>query len=153
MAPSTAIARGKASAPARWLVARGLVAGDVLDYGCGRGRDALTYGWAGWDPSSGEPHPLQQYDRVICTYVFNTLPDEHEREATAESIRGLLKPDGAAYLAVRRDRAKLQGYTRRGTWQGFIHFLELPMLKRTGSFAVFELTRDAPSLHSLVIPC
>jgi hypothetical protein len=46
----TARRRTEPSRAAELLVARGLVVGLVLDYGCGYGFDADHFGWDAYDP-------------------------------------------------------------------------------------------------------
>ncbi len=45
-----AMGRAKVSAPMRVLKRKGLLVGEVLDYGCGHGRDAQDLGLWSWDP-------------------------------------------------------------------------------------------------------
>lgn len=98
----TAIRRNTPSAPARWLRERGLILGRVLDYGCGRGRDADELGCDRYDPHWAPTEPVGPYDTVLCTYVLNVVPAEDE-DAIVGRIKTLLSPGGRAYVAVRRD--------------------------------------------------
>ena len=49
LAWKTAIGRNKPSAPLRALETKGLIVGDVLDYGCGKGYDAYYLGSDSYD--------------------------------------------------------------------------------------------------------
>lgn len=79
-----------------------LFTGDVLDYGCGK-RPAA--GCTGWDPFQySDPAPLvRRYDRVMLNYVLNVQPADHLVTMIAALVRMLLKPDGLALFAIRRD--------------------------------------------------
>jgi ATP adenylyltransferase len=98
----TALKRTKPSRAASILVGRDLVRGRVLDYGCGHGFDADHFGWDGYDPYYRPIEPVGPYDTILCTLVLNTL-GRRNRAAAIERIRGLVAPDGRAYLAVARN--------------------------------------------------
>ena len=99
---STAIARTKASAPARRLFKAGLLKGRCLDYGCGRGKDADTFGMEKYDPAFYSKNPRGKFNTITCTYVLNVVkPVDMPR--ILRSIQGLLVPGGRAYITVRRD--------------------------------------------------
>jgi hypothetical protein len=55
------------------------------------------------------------------------------------TIETLLSKNGTAYIAVRNDIKALNGYTKRGTWQGRIT-LPLPCLVENSSFAIYKLS-------------
>lgn len=98
----TAIARTKASVPARRLFKAGLLKGRCLDYGCGRGKDADTFGMKKYDPTFYPKVPRGRFDTITCTYVLNVVePGLWPR--VLRSIQGLLAPGGRAYITVRRD--------------------------------------------------
>jgi hypothetical protein len=69
----TALNRDKPSQAAEVLVARGLVKGRVLDYGCGFGFDANQFGWESYDPYYQPREPEGQFDTIVCTLVLNAL--------------------------------------------------------------------------------
>ena len=97
----TAIHRSKPSAPATRLNNAGLIKGRCMDYGCGWGRDAEDFGMDKYDTWFFPRKPRGLYDTILCTYVLNVVPVE-QQEGILESIRGLLKPGGSAYITVRR---------------------------------------------------
>jgi len=117
------VARGGASKRtvpskgANWLHEHGLDSGRVLDFGCGYGMDADTFGWNKYDPYYG-PHELdeqQQYDTIVCTYVLSAV-SETVAESIVEHIFKRLKEGGTAYFVVPRNLpkgGKLSGYSRR----------------------------------------
>jgi hypothetical protein len=62
----TALKRTSPSRAAVLLVSRGLVRGRTLDYGCGFGLDADTFGWDADDANYGRPrHSTRK--AVICS--------------------------------------------------------------------------------------
>ena len=78
-AHKTAIARRGPSAPMKWLDAHGLIVGRTLDYGCGRGRDAETYGVERFDPHYAPAMPAGWFRTIVCNYVLNVIEAEAER--------------------------------------------------------------------------
>ena len=141
----TAISRSKPSAPCTYLYENSLLKGKVLDFGCGKGKDveflsAKQIDVSGFDPFYAPYYELldQKYDVVMCNFVLNVLPNDAERQAALDQIRELLNEGGVAYIAVRNDKSNLKGYTKRGTWQGYI---ELPyyVVKRTSSYVLYEV--------------
>lgn len=90
------------SVPMTYWRKAGLIAGDVLDYGCGHDDN----GCARWDPfSSPDPAPLlRTWDRVLVNYVLNVQPAEHLVTMTAALVHHLTKPRGGrALFAIRND--------------------------------------------------
>lgn len=103
----TAKERNTISFPARVLYDRSLLLGDTLDYGCGFGSDVLLLKEKGINITGYDPHyfpekPTQKFDTIICFYVLNVLMQEEQTDVIME-ISALLKPNGKAYFAVRRD--------------------------------------------------
>lgn len=103
----TAKERNTISFPARILLERNLLIGDTLDYGCGMGSDVSLLkekgiNIAGYDPHYFPEKPTEKYDTIICFYVLNVLMQEEQSDVIME-ISALLKPNGKAYFAVRRD--------------------------------------------------
>lgn len=103
----TAKERDSLSFPARIVKERGLLLGEVLDFGCGFGKDVeiLTSQGIkiqGYDKHYFPKFPQQKFDTIICFYVLNVLLPEEQALVLME-ISALLKPSGKAYFAVRRD--------------------------------------------------
>lgn len=103
----TAKERNTISFPARVLLERNLLIGDTLDYGCGLGSDVtlskeMGVKITGYDPYYFPEKPTGKYDTIICFYVLNVLMQEEQSDVIME-ISALLKPNGKAYFAVRRD--------------------------------------------------
>lgn len=103
----TAKERTDLSFPARMLFRKGMLRGDVLDFGCGLGKDVeLLVGKGvnivGYDKHYFPDYPTARYDTIICLYVLNVLLPEEQANVLMEISR-LLKPTGTAYFAVRRD--------------------------------------------------
>lgn len=109
----TAKERDKESFPTRWLFRNDMLKGNVLDYGCGYGKDvefikAKGFECTGYDPHYAPDYPARKFDTIICQYVLNVLLPEEQAEVLM-SVSELLKPEGRAYFAVRRD-LKRTGY-------------------------------------------
>jgi len=94
----TAINRREPSAPIQWLLEKGLIVGDVLDYGSGM--DAHAYD--SFDPAFDPDYTLlhNQYDTVICNYVINVIPLEHNRFELIRTLQTLVKEGGNIYLSI-----------------------------------------------------
>ncbi len=95
------------SLPVRILHERKLLKGNILDFGCGLGKDLEfllfnNYNATGFDPFYKPQYPNQKFDTIICFYVLNVLLPE-EQTLVLMQISELLKPTGKAYFAVRRD--------------------------------------------------
>jgi diadenosine tetraphosphate (Ap4A) HIT family hydrolase len=103
----TAKERESLSFPARIVKERNLLKGEILDFGCGFGKDVeilRTQGFqiSGYDRHYFPEYPKQKFDTIICFYVLNVLLPEEQSKVLIE-ISALLKPTGKAYFAVRRD--------------------------------------------------
>lgn len=103
----TAKERDSISFPARHVLNKGLLMGEVLDFGCGFGKDVEILKEKGIDIVGYDRHyfpsyPQKQFDTIICFYVLNVLMQEEQTRVLME-ISQLLKPTGKAYFAVRRD--------------------------------------------------
>lgn len=96
----TSMARSGQSAPMKAYQRRGLLVGDVLDYGAGQD----THGLARFDPAYDPDYSLltRRWHVVVCNYVLNVLPLEHQRVEALLAMRGLLDDDGYLLLAVWR---------------------------------------------------
>jgi ubiquinone/menaquinone biosynthesis C-methylase UbiE len=109
-----------------------------LDYGCGKGKDADLLEFVKYDPFYFPHFPTEKFELITCNYVLNTLPDEAERQSVLDKIMELLLPQGEAYISVRADRKNLNGYTRKGTYQGY-HPPMLPLLHKGSGFEIYHL--------------
>ncbi len=103
----TAIERTTLSYPARILFNQNKIIGKVLDFGCGIGKDVELLKDKGIDIIGYDPFyfPIQlheKYDTILCFYVLNVLLPEEQNQVLMR-ISTLLKPNGKAYFAVRRD--------------------------------------------------
>jgi diadenosine tetraphosphate (Ap4A) HIT family hydrolase len=103
----TAKERDTLSFPAKLLLKKGLLVGNVLDFGCGFGKDvellkAKGINVVGYDKHYFPNYPTEKFDIIICFYVLNVLMQEEQANVLME-ISQLLKPTGKAYFAVRRD--------------------------------------------------
>lgn len=103
----TAIQRTSLSYPARIVLNQKKILGKVLDFGCGLGKDVELLrekgiDITGYDPFFYPDYPTEKFDTILCFYVLNVLlPEEQER--VLMQVSNLLKPNGKAYFAVRRD--------------------------------------------------
>jgi 2-polyprenyl-3-methyl-5-hydroxy-6-metoxy-1,4-benzoquinol methylase len=138
----TAISRKSPSAPMKYLSKMGLLKGKMLDYGCGRGFDADFFGMEKYDPHFFRCDDFSpcEFDTITCNYVLNVIENPNERKRIIDEMLHWLKPDGNLYIAVRADKKALNGYTSKGTWQGYI---ELPYTKiqSTSAFDLYHLTK------------
>jgi diadenosine tetraphosphate (Ap4A) HIT family hydrolase len=103
----TAIERTSISYPARIVQNQNKILGKVLDFGCGIGKDVELlkqdgFDIAGYDPFYFPEFPKEKFDTILCFYVLNVLLPEEQAEVLM-NISNLLKPNGNAYFAVRRD--------------------------------------------------
>lgn len=103
----TAKERDRLSFPARIALERGWLQGRVLDLGCGFGSDVRLLrekgvDIVGYDPYYFPQFPEGRFDTILCFYVLNVLLPE-QQAAVLMDVSALLKPDGKAYYAVRRD--------------------------------------------------
>lgn len=109
----TAKERDTISLPAKYLINQNLLIGEVLDFGCGFGKDVDVLKEKGINITGYDKHyfptfPSKKFDTIICFYVLNVLLQEEQAKVLME-ISQLLKPSGKAYFAVRRD-LKYQGF-------------------------------------------
>jgi diadenosine tetraphosphate (Ap4A) HIT family hydrolase len=109
----TAKEREYLSFPAKTLLNKKLLIGDVLDFGCGFGKDvellkSKGIKIIGYDPHYFPAYPSKKFDTIICFYVLNVLMQDEQANVLME-VSQLLKPTGKAYFAVRRD-LKYEGF-------------------------------------------
>ena len=103
----TAKERETLSFPARFLLNHNLFHGEVLDYGCGFGKDVELLKAKGIEISEYDKHyfpeyPQKKFDTIICFYVLNVLQPEEQATVLLE-LSQLVKSSGKVYIAVRRD--------------------------------------------------
>jgi len=103
----TAKERETLSFPAKLLLNKSLLVGDVLDFGCGFGKDVELLGAKGiniigYDKHYFPTYPTKKFDTIICFYVLNVLMQE-EQAVVLMQLSKLVKPTGKVYFAVRRD--------------------------------------------------
>lgn len=133
----TAITRKKPSLPTQYLYSVGLLYGEILDYGCGRGFDASYYFMDKYDKYYHPAKPKKLYDTIICNYVLNVV-DLLEGEDIIKDIKSMLKHSGIAYITVRRDKYN-EGFTHKGTYQRHV-VLDLPVVKECkGKYIIYEV--------------
>lgn len=106
----TAKERDKASFPCRVLYENRKLKGRILDFGCGYGKDveflnSKKMDITGFDLHLKPEHPKGKFDTIICNYVLNVVFFESMTNIIM-IISELLKPNGKAYFAVRRDLKK-----------------------------------------------
>ena len=103
----TAIERTSLSYPARLLINKNKMKGKILDFGCGIGKDVELLNSKGYDITGYDSYyfpafPTEKFDTILCFYVLNVLLPEEQAEVLM-NVSNLLKPNGKAYFAVRRD--------------------------------------------------
>jgi hypothetical protein len=142
----TAISRKSLSAPMKWMESEGFFDGvprrHCLDYGCGRGFDADALGFQKYDPFwfKCDDFSESEFDVITCNYVLNVIEDFKDRQAAVEQMLHWLAPCGNLFIAVRADKENLKGYTKRGTWQGYI-VLAHPLIRSTSAYDLYQLTK------------
>lgn len=112
----SAVHRTKPSMTILWLQENGLLVGDMLDYGCGKGLDADHFGMDKYDPYDPSWCNIsldtnKRYDTIVCNFVFNILEPGEEFEVL-NNIQRLLKEDGIAYIIVLRNVRKMASYKK-----------------------------------------
>jgi SAM-dependent methyltransferase len=135
-----AIKRTSPSRAATILVERRLALGRVLDFGCGYGLDAATFGWEAYDPYYRPIELAGPYDTIVCTLVLNALSRNNRAKALAR-IRDLLAGDGRAYLAVARDLPRMGKLGMHHSVQNYV-VLTLPSIYADERLEIYELTSD-----------
>ncbi len=133
----TAIQRTSLSYPARIVLNQKKIIGKVLDFGCGIGKDvellkSKGFDIEGYDPFYFSEFPTEKYDTILCFYVLNVLLPEEQAEVLM-NVSNLLKPNGKAFFAVRRD-IHYQGYRihkvhKKKTYQCLIKLAYLSVFK------------------------
>jgi hypothetical protein len=118
------------SAPARFLLESGRLSGRILDFGCGRGKDAELLKCEKYDPHFFPKFPRGKFDTVLVTYVLNVLGPDGRHQVYAD-VCSLLNENGTAFFAVRRD-------IKSDTNTQFIIDLLFPIVKSTSGFCIYE---------------
>ena len=103
----TAKERNALSFPAKVLLNKNLLKGEVLDFGCGFGKDVdllkeKGINISGYDKEYFPEYPENRFDTIVCFYVLNVLLPEEQSGVLIELSR-LIKPEGKVFIAVRRD--------------------------------------------------
>jgi hypothetical protein len=109
----SAITRRKLSQPAKHIASEFSLDSISLDYGCGRGSDAKFLNIDKYDSHYYPTHPTKNYYFILCTYVLNVV-DEETQEKILGDIFSLLKPEGKAFITVRRDILSVGGSFIKG---------------------------------------
>jgi 2-polyprenyl-3-methyl-5-hydroxy-6-metoxy-1,4-benzoquinol methylase len=137
-----------------WLLNEGyLRGGSLLDYGCGKGTDIrilneldVRHPNFRYDPNNHhfDEMPEGQFDIVTNFFVLNTIPSAEERYDILCRAQHKLKLNGVLWVAVRNDRKKLNGWTKRGTWQGYVE-VSGELVTQDNSFRLYRLDK-----HSII---
>ena len=108
------------SYPTKQLLNNKLLAGKILDFGCGTGVDVAflkeeNFDITGYDPYYASDYPTGKFDTIICNYVLNVLLPE-EQAHVLMAVSELLKSTGRAYFTVRRDitQSGFRTHTKNG---------------------------------------
>lgn len=83
-----------------------------------------------YDPHYAPDYPRGKYDTILCTYVLNTV-SLHQQRKILDQLRGLLHPNGKAYLTVRRDVGETDSQR--------IVRMRLPVVEETSSYCIYVL--------------
>jgi 2-polyprenyl-3-methyl-5-hydroxy-6-metoxy-1,4-benzoquinol methylase len=137
----TALKRDKPSQAAEVLVARGLVKGRVLDYGCGFGFDANQFGWESYDPYYQPREPEGQFDTIVCTLVLNAL-SRNNRARVISRVRELIAREGSAYFAVARNIPKTGKMGVHHSLQNYV-VLTLPSVFADKQLEIYQFHKDS----------
>ena len=125
----TAIHRTTPSAPLRWLDSQRVFDSidSILDFGCGHGRDVLYLREAG--------KMVHGYDKYIKPWRTKSFLKYQE-------CRNYLVDNGRLLVTIRADKKVLQGYTTKGTWQGYVgewcQNLGLKLLHKTSGWEIYH---------------
>jgi len=131
------------SKTARVLIARNLIRGRVLDYGCGFGFDADQQGWEAYDPYYRPGKPTGMYDTIMVNHVADILT-RASRAELLETVNALLAAGGSAYISVARNipisgkpgpRRRIHNYV----------VLTLPSIFADDEEEIYRLAKDAMS--------
>jgi 2-polyprenyl-3-methyl-5-hydroxy-6-metoxy-1,4-benzoquinol methylase len=154
------VARGGASQrktpsiAAQWLVDHAHVPQQdlrVLDYGCGFGMDAETFGWDRYDPCYYDRKvPSGAYSHVVCVNVLSAVSRDVRKEIL-RNIHDALEDKGQAFLCVPRNlpaKGKFSGCERRP--QTNVQYGKpLSILEENNRFAIYVLKKGETLLESV----
>lgn len=157
----TAIERTNLSVPTRFLKDNNLLKGRILDFGCGYGFDTdelhrQGYNITGYDYYYRPDFPEGKFDTIICNYVLNVLEPYAQAEVMM-NVTNLLKPDGTAYFAVRRDLKeegfRLHAIHRQYTYQCNVK-LPFKSLECNSSYELYQYNHfnKLPRMENTVCP-
>lgn len=132
----TAIERKSLSYPARQSLMDGVITGDVLDFGSGRGGDSRRLEEMGFRVTAWDPHfsPTQavESDTVLMTYVVNVIEDIGERHAAVSEAWNLSRKTLVVSARLIWEQRRLRGashedgvVTSRNTFQRLFSSQEL----------------------------
>ena len=136
-----AIKRTQPSRAATIIVQQKRALGRVLDYGCGYGLDAKTYGWDAYDPYYHAVELRPPYDTIVCISVLNALSRNNRAKVLAR-IRDLLGADGKAYLAVARELPRTGKLGVHHSLQNYV-VLSLPSIHCDERVEIYEMIKSA----------
>ncbi len=125
----------------RWLSSRNFLKGKCLDFGGGRGFDAVYYNMYHWDPYwLTSTYPKGLYDTITCTYVLNVV-EPYIKMHILNDVHALLTEGGTAYFTVRRDIPK-SGKAGRKCIQRYV-ILNQPYIciREISSYAIYKLEK------------
>lgn len=120
----TAMARSGPSVPTK--LAESLMAGEILDYGAGRGADSAFLKEKGHAVTTYDPYYFPQkpaegrrFDWAQLNYVLNVVPEGKVRAQILDEIYRRLKPGGRFLVSVRTNEemaaaSKGKGWKRHG---------------------------------------
>lgn len=112
----TAISRTRLSKPMSLFEEYGLLLGNVLDYGCGKGTDVEFLGIEGYDPFYFPELPRKLYDTVTMNYVINTITTHVNRmNAIREAWRYV--DTGGMLIVVSRTYSEILKNAEKGNWK------------------------------------
>lgn len=132
----TAITRSKFPQPTQYLVNHDLLHGDTLDFGCGKCAELNSQlGIDSYDSYYQPLYPIKQYDTIVCNYVLNVVPPDIQKWIVSQ-IKGLLKPNGIAYISVRRDIK--EDYKTKETEQ-YVVRLDCVSVVKNSNFEMYQI--------------
>lgn len=112
----------------------------VLDYGSGKGFDAMYYQTAMYDPNHFPFKPRGKFRTITCNFVLNVVRKSQEKRILKD-IQDLLANNGSAYISVRRD-IKGQHIRKNGTYQRRCELPYLCLMEENSDFAIYHMRKD-----------